>query len=69
MADRASENQSLLDKIAHLTKLKNELDLNYKRQTTEVHNLRQQIIGLEDKINSQDQLIQKLKAELDAANN
>ena len=59
---------SLLDKIAHLTKLKNEVDLLYKQLTNEVHTLRQTIISLEDRINNQDQLIQKLRAELDAAN-
>jgi len=51
-----------------LTKLKNEVDLLYKQLTGEVHTLRQTIISLEDRINNQDQLIQKLRAELEAAN-
>ena len=68
LADKSAEIQSLLDKIAHLTKLKNEVDLLYKQLTNEVHTLRQTIISLEDRINNQDQLIQKLRAELDAAN-
>jgi len=48
--------------------LKNEVDGLYKKSTTEIHISKQTIISLEDKINSQEQLIQKLTAELDAAN-
>ena len=62
LQDLEAQLNLLQDKYDALQKKKGEVDVLYQETKTEIHTCRQTIIVLEDKNNSQDQLIQKLRA-------